>query len=130
MVNDKKIYLDNASTTQVDARVLKAMLPYFSQKFGNASSSHHFGEESLKALEESRAIIAKSTNAKNKEIVFTSSGTEGNNFALKGLFFANKHLGKKHIITTKIEHDSVLNSCKWLEKQGARITYLLSLIHI
>ena len=119
-----KIYLDNAATTAVDKRVLKAMLPYFSIKYGNPASKHSLGEEARNALEKSREIIAKSINAKPREIIFTSGGTESNNLALKGLFFANKNLGKIHIITTKIEHDSVFNCCKWLEKQGARITYL------
>ena len=117
-----QIYLDNAATTQVDKKVLKAMLPYFSEKFGNASSQHLIGQEAKRALEESRTTIARSINAKSDEIIFTSSGTESNNLALKGLFFANPD--KKHIITTKIEHDSVLNICKWLEEQGAKITYL------
>ena len=120
----KQIYLDNAATTPVDERVVKAMLPYFTEKFGNASSQHLIGQEAKRALEESRAIIAKSIRAKHEEIIFTGSGTEANNFVLKGLFFANKDKGKNHIITSKIEHDCILNSCKWLEKQGAKITYL------
>lgn len=119
----KKIYLDNAATTKVDDEVLKAMLPYFNEKFGNASSQHLVGQEAKRALEESRDIIAKSINAKRDEIIFTSGGTEGNNFTLKGLFFANKD-SKNHIITTKIEHDCILNTCKWLESLGARISYL------
>ena len=118
------IYLDNAATTQVDEKVVKEMLPYFNEKFGNASSLHFLGEEARRAVEESRETIAKSINAKYKEIIFTGSGTESNNFALKGLFFANKETGKNHIITTKIEHDCVLNTCKWLETQGAKVTYL------
>ncbi|MDP3027280.1 MAG: cysteine desulfurase family protein [Nanoarchaeota archaeon] len=120
----KTIYLDNAATTKVDEKVIKEMLPYFSEKYGNASSQHLVGQEAKRALEEARHVIAKSINAKDDEIIFTSGGTEANNLALKGLFFANKENGKKHIITTKIEHDCVLNSCKWLEKQGAKITYL------
>ena len=120
----KTIYLDNAATTRVDKKVVEAMLPYFSEKYGNASSQHLKGQEAKRALEEARHVIAKSINAKDDEIIFTSGGTEANNLALKGLFFANKENGKKHIITTKIEHDCVLNSCKWLEKQGAKITYL------
>ena len=120
----KTIYLDNAATTKVDEKVIKEMLSYFSEKYGNASSQHLVGQEAKRALEEARHVIAKSINAKDDEIIFTSSGTESNNLALKGLFFANKENGKKHIITTKIEHDCVLNSCKWLEKQGAKITYL------
>lgn len=120
----KTIYLDNAATTLVDEKVVKEMLPYFSEKYGNASSQHLIGQEAKRVLEESRHVIARSINAKDDEIIFTSGGTESNNLALKGLFFANKENGKNHIITTKIEHDCVLNSCKWLEKQGAKITYL------
>jgi len=120
----KTIYLDNAATTRVDEKVVEAMLPYFSEKYGNASSQHLVGQEAKRALEEARHVIAKAINAKDDEIIFTSGGTEANNFALKGLFFANKETGKKHIITTKIEHDCILNSCKWLEKQGAKIIYL------
>ncbi len=119
----KEIYLDNASTTKVDEKVLKAMLPYFSEKYGNPSSPHLKGEEARRAVEESREIIAKSISARQKEIIFTGSGTESNSFALKGLFFAN-YPEKSHIVTTKIEHDCILNACKWLEKQGAKVTYL------
>jgi len=122
----KSIYFDNASTTKVDEKIVKAMLPYFSEKFGNASSQHPKGREAQKDLEKSREIIAKSINAKPEEIIFTSGGTESNNLALKGLFFYHKenNTGKNHIITTKIEHDCIINTCKWLEKQGAKITYL------
>ncbi|MDO8622930.1 MAG: cysteine desulfurase family protein [archaeon] len=119
----KSIYLDNAATTVVDEKVLKEMIPYFSEKFGNASSTHFAGEEARRAIEEARDVIADSIGAKRREIIFTSGGTEANNFALKGLFFAN-FPNKNHIITTKIEHDCILNSCKWLETQGAKITYL------
>jgi len=119
----EKIYLDNAATTVVDEKVLKAMSPYFNKKFGNASSLHFLGQEAKRALESSRKIIAKSINASPEEIIFTSGGTEANNLAIKGVAFANKNKGK-HIITTKIEHDCVLNSCKWLEKQGFEVTYL------
>lgn len=120
----KEIYLDNAATTRCDERVVKEMLPYFTEKYGNASSTHLKGEEARRAVEEAREIIAKAIGAKYKEIIFTGSGTESNNLTLKGLFFANKEKGKNHIITTKIEHDCVLNSCRWLETQGAEITYL------
>jgi len=122
----KSIYFDNASTTKTDEKVLKAMLPYFSEKFGNASSQHPKGREAKKELEKSREIIGKSISANSREITFTSGGTESNNLALKGLFFYHKenNTGKNHIITTKIEHDCVLNTCKWLEKQGAKITYI------
>jgi cysteine desulfurase len=121
--NKKLIYFDNAATTRVDDEVVKAMLPYFTEAYGNASSVHFKGQEAKNALEKSRSIIAKSIGAKAGEIYFTSGGTEANNLALKGLFFAN-YPQKNHIITTKIEHDCVLNSCKWLEKLGAKITYL------
>jgi cysteine desulfurase len=117
----RRIYLDNAATTQVDKKVVEAMLPYFDEKYGNASSQHLVGQEAKRALEESRQIIANSINAKSDEIFFTSGGTESNNMTLKGLFFKNN---KKHIITTKIEHDSILNTCKWLETQGVKVTYL------
>ncbi|MFA5070815.1 MAG: cysteine desulfurase family protein [Candidatus Pacearchaeota archaeon] len=125
-MSKKIIYLDNAATTKVDDEVLKTMIPYFTEKYGNASSVHFVGQEAKEGLEKSRKIIAKSIGAKTSEIIFTSGGTEANNLALKGLFFWNKenNTGKNHIITTKIEHDCVLNSCKWLEKYGAEITFL------
>ncbi|HPD81993.1 MAG TPA: cysteine desulfurase family protein [Candidatus Pacearchaeota archaeon] len=118
-----QIYFDNAATTKVDEKVVKEMIPYFSENFGNASSQHDIGIKAKEALEKSRRIIAKSIKANTDEIVFTSGGTEANNLALKGLFFSN-YPQKNHIITTKIEHDSILNVCKWLETQGAQITYL------
>ena len=118
----KTIYLDNAATTKVDEKVMKEMIPYFNEKYGNASSKHFLGMEAKRALEDSRVIIAKAIGARVDEIFFTSGGTEANNFALKGLFFANPH--KNHIITSKIEHDCILNTCKWLEGKGAKITYL------
>jgi cysteine desulfurase len=116
------IYLDNAATTKVDPEVVKSMLPYFSEFYGNASSQHQKGFEAKEALEKSRRTIAKSINANPDEIIFMSSGTEANNFVLKGLFFSNPE--KKHIITTKIEHDCILNTCKWLETKGVKVTYL------
>jgi cysteine desulfurase len=119
----KKIYLDNAATTKVDEEVLKAMIPYFTEKYGNASSQHFAGQEAKEALEKSRKIIAKAIGAKTYEIIFTSGGTESNNLAIKGLFFAN-YPEKNHIIISKIEHDCVLNACKWLETRGAEVTYL------
>jgi len=122
----KQIYFDNAATTKVDEKVLRKMLPYFIEKYGNASSQHLKGREAKEAIEKARKIIAKSINAKPREIFFTSGGTESNNWALKGLYFWNKenNTGKNHIITTKIEHDCILKTCKWLEKQGAKVTYL------
>lgn len=119
----RRIYLDHAATTPVAKEVLEAMQPFFSQKFGNASSVHTLGREAREAIEKSREIIEKKLNAKDHRVIFTSGGTESNNFAIKGIGFANREKGK-HIITTKIEHDCVLNSCKWLEKQGFEITYL------
>jgi cysteine desulfurase len=120
---NKTIYLDNGATTEADPEVIKAMNKFHSNIYGNASSIHHKGVEAKRALEESRHVIAKSIGAKDKEIIFTSGGTESNNFAVKGTAFANRNKGK-HIITTKIEHDCVLSSCKWLEKQGFEVTYL------
>ena len=119
----KQIYLDNAATTIVDSKVIDTMLPYFKAKFGNASSQHFKGKEAKEALDKSREVIAKEINAKSEEIIFTSGGTESNNLALKGLFFSN-YPKKNHIITTKIEHDSILNVCRFLEKQGVKVTYL------
>ncbi|MCK5699326.1 MAG: cysteine desulfurase [Candidatus Aenigmarchaeota archaeon] len=119
----KRIYLDHAATTPVDDRVLKAMQPYLCERFGNASSIHRIGQEAKEALEKSRQIIADKINAHPSEIVFTSGGTESNNFALKGVAFSNRDKGR-HIITTRVEHDCVLNSCRWLETQGFKVTYL------
>jgi cysteine desulfurase len=119
----KKVYMDYAASTPVDKRVLDAMKPYFTDKYGNAASIHGMGTEAKDAIEKTRNIIAKSINAKPEEIIFTSGGTESNNFAIKGVAFANKNKGN-HIVTSKIEHDCVLNSCKWLETQGFKVTYL------
>jgi cysteine desulfurase len=119
----KQIYLDNAATTKVDENVIKEMEKYHLKEYGNASSIHQKGIIAKKALEEARKTIAKSINAKPNEIIFTSSGTESNNFALKGLFYKN-FPNKNHIITTTIEHDCILKTCKFLETIGAKITYL------
>lgn len=119
----KRIYLDYAATTPVDPRAIEAMKPYFSKVFGNASSLYRFGQEAKRALEESRYKIAEVINAKDSEIIFTSSGTESDNLAIKGIAFANKDKGK-HIIASTIEHDAVLEPSQWLEKQGFEITYL------
>jgi cysteine desulfurase len=120
----KDIYLDNAATTKVDERVVKTMMPYFTEKYGNPSSQHYVGGIAKQALEKARELIAKSINSSPEEIIFTSGGTESNNLALKGLFEFWKENGKNHIITSKIEHDSILNVCKKLEKEGAKITYV------
>ncbi|MBU1129334.1 MAG: cysteine desulfurase [Nanoarchaeota archaeon] len=119
----KPLYFDNAASTKVDSEVLKEMLPYFSEQYGNASSIHQVGQKARQALEKSRRIIAREINAKRHEIIFTSGGTESNNFTLKGLFFEN-YPKKDHLIVSKIEHDCILNTCKWLESRGAKITYL------
>jgi len=118
-----RVYLDNGSTTKVDEEVLKTMLPYFSEKYGNAMSLHQIGQEAKEALENSREIIAKKLNAKPEEIIFTSGGTESNNLAIQEIAYTNREKGK-HIITTKIDHDCVLNACKFLEKDGFNVTYL------
>jgi len=119
----KKIYMDYAATTPVDPRVVKAILPYFSEKFGNTMSLHFFGQEAKEALEESREVIADLIKAKANEIIFTSSATESNNLALKGIAFANKNKGR-HIIISSIEHPCIMESAKWLEKEGFEITRL------
>lgn len=119
----KNIYLDNAATTPIDKRVLDFMMPYLSETFGNASSLHYFGTNAKESIDNFRNKIASMINAQYDEIIFTSGGTEANNLALKGIAFANKYKGN-HIIVSAIEHDCVLNTCKWLESQGFYITYL------
>ena len=119
----KRIYLDYAATTPMDPEVKKAMEPYHDVMFGNSSSLHMEGREAERALEKSREIISKKLRARNHRLIFTSGGTESNNMSLKGVAFANRGRGR-HIITTRIEHDCVLNSCRWLEKQGFEVTYL------
>ncbi len=122
----KQVYFDNAATTRIDDEVLAEMKSYFTEKYANASSQHFMGQEAKQAMEHSRKIIAKEIGAKSHEIIFTSGGTESNNFAIKGLFFWHRDNKpeKNHIVTTKIEHDCVLNACKWLETHGAEVTYL------
>ena len=118
-----KIYLDNAATTQVAKEVFNSMKPYLTEKYGNASSLHSFGEEANKALTNSRKIIAEKLKANQEEIIFTSGGTESNNLAILGIAHNYREKGN-HIITTKFEHPSVLETCKALEKEGFNITYL------
>lgn len=120
------IYLDHAATTAVDEEVLKEMLPYFCVNYGNASSLYEIGRISKKAIEKSRQRVAKAINANQKEIYFTSCGSESDNLALKGVCLLNyiKKSNKNHIITSKIEHPAILNTCKALEKEGFEITYL------
>jgi len=116
-----RVYLDHAATTPVDEEVLKAMQEFFSKKFGNASSLHSWGREAREALEESREKVAKLINADANEIVFTGSGTESDNLAIKGIAYKHR---KGHVITSKIEHPAVLETCKYLEKKGFDVTYL------
>ncbi len=125
LLSDQKmqIYLDYAATTPVDRRVLKAMQPYFNEKFGNTMSLHTHGREAKQALIESRETIAKLMNAKPDELIFTGSATEANNTVIKGVAYANKNKGK-HIITSAIEHDCILEPAKWLEQQGYEVTRL------
>lgn len=119
----KKVYLDYAATTPVDPQVLAAMEPYFFEKFGNASSLHAYGQEAKKALEDSRQALADFINAKPEEIVFTSGGTESDNFALLGAAYALEKKGN-HIITSAIEHHAISEPAKFLEKKGFKVTYL------
>ena len=119
----KEIYLDNAATTMVDPSVVNVMDKFCMRQYANASSSHTLGHSARDALEDARKRIAQSINASPSEIVFTSGGTESNNLAIKGIAFANRNRGN-HIITTAVEHSSVLNTCKWLETQGFNVTYI------
>ncbi|BCR05361.1 cysteine desulfurase NifS [Desulfuromonas versatilis] len=119
----KRIYLDNNATTQVRPEVLDAMLPFFREQFGNPSSVHWAGRAVAGAVEKGREQVAKLLNCSPAEVVFVSCGSEGDNFAIKGTVEALRDKGN-HIITTKVEHPAVLNTCQALEKQGCRITYL------
>ncbi len=116
-------YFDNASTTKVDSRILEAMLPYFSEIYGNASSNHDFGKESKQAIELSRKQVSKLINSNEGEIIFTSGATESINFAIKGFVESNFEKGN-HIITVKTEHKAVLATCEYLETKGVEVTYL------
>lgn len=117
------VYMDHNATTPVDKKVLEAMLPYFSEKYGNPSSIYRLAKECELAKEKAREKVANLINAKPNEIFFTGGGTEADNLAIKGICFANKEHGN-HIVTSKIEHHAVLNTCKWLEKQGFDVSYI------
>ena len=118
------IYADNAATTQVSHRVLQQMLPWLSQHYGNPSSIYGIGREARGAVEDARAQLAQALNAQPSEIFFTACGTESDNWAIKGVAHALAAKGKKHIITSAIEHHAVLHTCKALEKEGFAVTYL------
>lgn len=116
-----RIYLDHSATTPTDVRVLKAMMPYFSHKFGNPSSIHQFGQEARHAVDKARADIARLINSSPEEIVFTSGGSEADNLGIRGIIESNAKIrgdnSIPHIITSKIEHKAVLDTIKKLEKR-------------
>jgi len=123
----KRIFMDNASTTKVDAEVLKTMLPYFTEYYGNPSSIHAFGREARNAVDTSRTHVADLLGAKDDEIIFTAGGTESDNLAIKGVAYLNKDKRTTkgpHIITSTIEHPGVLETCRHLETQGFQVKYL------
>ncbi len=119
----ERIYLDHGATTGVAKEVLEKMMPYFSEVFGNGSSQHFFGREALEAIDNARESIAKNLNCRSTEIYFVSGGSEADNMAIKGYALAHKDKGN-HIITSKIEHPAVLETCRKLEKYGFEVTYL------
>jgi cysteine desulfurase len=119
----KPIYLDYNATTPISKEVADAMRPYLDEHFGNPSSSHIYGKQTKEAVEKARKQVANLLNCDSSEIVFTSGGTESNNYALRGIAFANKNKGN-HIITSSVEHPAIIEVCKYLETQGFEITYL------
>lgn len=120
---EKYIYMDNAATTPVKKEVLEEMIPYFTEKYGNPSSVYSLGSISKRAVEDAREKVAKAINADKREIFFTGGGSEADNWAIKGIAYANKNKGN-HIITTKIEHHAILHTCEYLQKNGFEVTYL------
>ena len=119
----KPIYLDYNATTPLAPEVIQAMMPYLNEHFGNPSSSHWYGTQTKQAIEKARQSIARLLHCQSEEIIFTSGGSEANNFAIKGYALANRSRGN-HIITSQIEHPAVTEVCKYLEKQGFQITYV------
>ncbi len=118
-----RVYMDNGATTRVTEPVMAAMAPYFCEIYGNPSSVHGFGREARRAVEASRAQVAKAIGAQPREIYFTGCGTEADNWALRGAAYANREKGR-HIVTTAIEHHAILHTCQQLEKEGFEVTYL------
>ncbi|MBK9793155.1 MAG: aminotransferase class V-fold PLP-dependent enzyme [Sphingobacteriales bacterium] len=123
IILNQYIYLDNNATTQIDKRVLDAMMPFLTDNFANASSTHHFGLEVKKSVFIAKEKVAELVNADTGEIIFTSGATESINLALKGLAFHPKNT-KKHIVTVQTEHKAVLDTCKYLETVGLEVDYL------
>ncbi|AKB51577.1 Cysteine desulfurase [Methanosarcina barkeri str. Wiesmoor] len=122
-IEDKTIYMDNSATTPIRKEVVEEMLPYMTENFGNPSSIYEIGKISKHAIDKARVKVANALGAEENEIYFTSGGTESDNWAIKGIAFANRNKGK-HIITSSIEHHAVLHTCAWLEGQGFEVTYL------
>jgi len=122
-MSEHTYYFDNSATTKVSKEVMDSMQPYLNEIYGNPSTIYSIGREAKKAIEIAREKVAKVINADSKEIFFTGSGTEADNWAIKGVAFANQHKGK-HIITTNIEHHAVLHTCEYLEKFGFETTYV------
>lgn len=119
----KTVYFDNSATTKTDEEVIKAMLPYLTENYGNPSSIYKIGRENKKAIEEAREKVANVLNCETNEIYFTAGGSESDNTAIRGIAYSYKNKGN-HIITSKIEHPAVLETCKQLEKEGFEVTYI------
>ena len=122
-MNKERIYLDNAETTNLSAEVLNEMMPVLTNTFGNTTSNHSFGRDSLNIVNKARNIIAETINAKANEVYFTSSGSEANSWAIFGIAYANRSKGN-HIVVSKIEHPSIIEACKYLENDGFEVTYI------
>lgn len=120
---NKNIYMDNAATTQIKKEVLDKMLPYLTEDYGNPSSVYSLGSKSKRAVEDAREKVANAIGANKREIYFTGGGSEADNWAIKGVAYANSSKGN-HIITSKIEHHAILHACEYLEKKGFKVTYL------